>query len=73
MKSNLDFTWRTMPIPSPISWSKPPGFSLVVRARVFSLLGAFDEAFLMHMANRYSDPIRACALAELQRRKEMDA
>jgi hypothetical protein len=73
MKSNLDSTWRKLPIPSPFSWSKPPKFAFAVHARTLSLLGAFDDAFLLHMANRYSDPIRMCALAELKRRKEMEA
>lgn len=55
-----------------MSWAKPPGFTFAIHARTLSLLGAFDDAFLRHIANRYADPIRMCALAELERRRVME-
>lgn len=72
MKPSIDPFWRTIHVPSALSRRRERDCLHVVQARILSLLGCFDEPFLQHIAQRYADPIRAGALAELKRRTKLE-
>jgi len=72
MKSGIDPFWRNIHVPSALGRLRQRDCLHVVHVRILSLLGCFDEPFLQHIAQRYADPIKAGALAELKRRTKLE-